>query len=78
MRAVVQYNQFLDPLLLSRDIGLLTIEDENRNALTVHLTRDFMPALAGEARLTVYTNEFATQALEFGRETAYVGILVRL
>jgi hypothetical protein len=78
VRAVVQYNQFLDPLLLSRDIGLLTIEDENRNALTVHATRDFGARLAGEARVTIYANEFATQALEFRRQTAYVGILVRL
>ncbi len=77
-RLVVQVSQFLDPLLLSRDIGVLTIEDENRNALTLHATRDLTPHWAIEARYSFYSNEFATQELRFRRQTAYLGLVWRL
>jgi hypothetical protein len=76
-RLVVQVNQFLDPLLLSRDIGLLTIEDENRNSLSLHLTRDLGPHLAVEARATLATNEFATEELRYRRMTGYAGVVYR-
>jgi hypothetical protein len=76
-KAVVQVNQFLDPLLLDRDIGLLTIEDENRNSLTMHFTRELGGSFVGEARYSFYSNEFATRELLFRRQTAYAGLLYR-
>lgn len=72
-KATAQVIQFLDPLLLSRDIGVLTIEEENRNALTVHATRELGEAWALEARWALYTNEFATQELRYRRQTFYLG-----
>jgi hypothetical protein len=76
-RLVVQVNQFLDPLLLSRDIGLYTIEDENRNSLGLHATRDVGSSWAIEARLTLATNEFATEELRYRRATVYGGLVWR-
>jgi hypothetical protein len=78
-RAVVQVNQFLDPLLLSRDIGALTIDgEENRNAVTLHLSRELGDHLTVEARGSLYANELATQELRFRRQTAYLGLVWRL
>jgi len=79
-RAVVQVNQFLDPLLLTYNIGALTIEDENRNALILHATRDLGSGAhwAIEARYSFYSNEFATQSLLFRRQTGYLGLVWRL
>jgi hypothetical protein len=77
-RAVVQVNQFFDPVLLTFDIGKLTIEDENRNSINLHATRDLGAHWAVEARYAFYSNEFATQALTFRRQTAYLGLVWRL
>lgn len=75
-RGVLQLSQFLDPVLLTRDIGsTFTIEEENRNALIAHLTRDFGPHWAIELKLAFYANEFATQELQFRRLTAYLGAI---
>jgi hypothetical protein len=76
-KAVIQVNQFLDPLLLSRDIGLLTIEDENRNYLSVHAQRELGRGLSIEGRLTLAINEFATEELRYRRYTGYVGLVYR-
>jgi hypothetical protein len=77
---VVQLNQFVDSLLLERNTGELTIEDENRNAFTLHATRELGTGAhwAIEARYGFYSNEFATQTLRFRRQTAYLGLVFRL
>jgi hypothetical protein len=77
-RAVVQVNRFFDPVLLTFDIGKLTIEDENRNSINLHATRDLGTHWSVEARYAFYSNEFATQALVFRRQTAYLGLVWRL
>ncbi len=79
-RAMVRLNTFLDPLLLARDLqnqNFVSIEDENRNSLSVHLSRDITRHWGAELRLAVYSNEFATKELSFRRETAYFGLLYR-
>ncbi len=79
-RAIIRINTFLDPLLLARDVqsqSFVSIEDENRNSLSLHLARDVGKHWGLEARLAVYSNEFATQELRFRRQTAYLGGLYR-
>ena len=79
-RAIVRINTFLDPLLLARDVqsqSFVSIEDENRNSLSLHLARDFGRRWGLEARLAIYSNEFATEELSFRRQTAYLGALYR-
>lgn len=79
-KAVVRLNTFIDPLLLARDVQsqtFVSIEDENRNSLSLHLARDFGDHWGLEARLALYSNEFATEELSFRRQTAYLGALYR-
>lgn len=77
-RAVVQLNLIPDPVLLTYNIPALTIEDENRNSINLHATRDLGAHWAVEARYAFYANEFATQALVFRRQVAYLGLVWRL
>jgi hypothetical protein len=79
-RAALLVITFLDPLLLARDVNsqtFLTIDDENRNALSLHLSRDMSDHWVGEARYALYTNEFATDELRFRRHLAYAGVAYR-
>jgi hypothetical protein len=79
-KAVVRFNRFSDPLLLARDVQsqtFVSIEDENRNSLSLDLARDLGKNWGLEARLAVYSNEFATQDVSFRRQTAYLGALYR-
>jgi hypothetical protein len=78
LRAVVQVSQSLDGLLFAPEVGVLTIEDENRNALSLQLVRELTPTLGLELRSTIYRNEFATREAGFARETVYLGLLARL
>jgi hypothetical protein len=79
-KAVVRFNRFLDPLLLARDVQsqtFVSIEDENRNSLSLDLARDMGENWGLEARLALYSNEFATEVVSFRRQTAYLGALYR-
>jgi len=79
-RATVQYNVFLDSLLITQDVNsqtFVSIDDENRNSLSLVLSRDLSEALTAEARYVVYSNEFATRELDFRRQTAYFGFVYR-
>jgi hypothetical protein len=79
-KAVVRLNTFIDPLLLARDVQsqtFVSIEDENRNSLSLHLARDFGKDWGVEGRYAFYSNEFATEELRFRRQTAYLGVLYR-
>ncbi len=79
-RATLRLNTFLDPLLLARDVqsqSFISIEDENRNSLKLDFARDIGDSFAVEARLAIYSNEFATQELSFRRQTGYLGVIYR-
>jgi hypothetical protein len=74
-RAALQLTSFLDPLLLARDVNaqsFLTIDDENRNSLTLLLARDVTREWTVEARYAIYGNELSDD-VSFRRQTAYLG-----
>ena len=78
--ATVQLNTFLDPLLLARDVEAQTftaLDDENRNAISLHLSRDLASEWTAEARWAFHSNEFATEELRFRRQTLYLGLVWR-
>jgi hypothetical protein len=71
---------YLDPLLIARDEQALTfvsIDEENRNSLSVHLSRRLSPSWALEGRYAIYSNEFTNQELTFRRQTVYLGAVYR-
>ncbi len=79
-RGFVRYNVFLDPLLLARDVQnntFVSIDDENRNGLVLHATRDIGDDWMAEARYSLYSNEFASRDVSFRRQTAYAGLVYR-
>jgi hypothetical protein len=79
-RLALLVNTFVDPLLLARDVNsqtFLTIDDENRNTASLHLSRDLNRHWTAEARYALYTNEFATELLRFRRHLAYAGLAYR-
>jgi hypothetical protein len=81
LKLALQVNHFLDPLLLARDVNdqsFVSIDDENRNAAVVHLSRQIGERVAIEARYALYTNEIATDERPFRRHTAYGGIVWNL
>ena len=77
-KGVVRFNIFRDPLLVarSRDIqsqSFVTIDEENRNSLTLHLSRDLSDEWSIETRYGIYSNEFATEEFKFRRQVFYLG-----
>jgi hypothetical protein len=71
---------YLDPLLVLRDQQALTfvsIDEENRNSLSVHLSRALTRSWALEGRYAIYSNEFTNQELTFRRQTVYLGAVYR-
>ena len=78
--ATVLVNVYLDPLVLARDeqaTTFVSIEDENRNALSLHLSRPIGKHWAAEARYSIFSNEFTNDELSFLRQTAYLGAVYR-
>jgi hypothetical protein len=77
---IVLVNIYLEPLLLARDEQARTfvsIEEENRNSLSLHLSRALAGAWAIEARYALYSNEFTNEELSFRRQTVYLGAVYR-
>ncbi len=71
---------YLDPLLIARDEQALTfvsIDEENRNSLSLHLSRALSRTWALEGRYAIYSNEFTNQELTFRRQTVYLGVVYR-
>jgi hypothetical protein len=71
---------YLDPLLVARDEQALTfvsIDEENRNSLSLHLSRPIAAGWALEGRYAIYSNEFTNQELTFRRQTVYLGAVYR-
>lgn len=76
----VLVNIYLTPLLLARDeqaTTFVSIEDENRNSLALHLSRPLGENWAVEGRYAIYSNEFTNDELSFLRQTAYLGAVYR-
>jgi hypothetical protein len=81
VRGALLYNVFLDSLLIARDVSaqsFVSIDDENRNTFIVHVARDVGPRWTVEAQYALYTNEFATQELDYRRQTFYAGLTLSL
>ena len=79
-RGTLQFNVFLDSLLITQDVNsqtFVSIDDENRNSLSLVLSKDLSDAVTAEARYVIYSNEFATRELDFRRQTAYFGFVYR-
>jgi hypothetical protein len=77
-KAALQLDIFLDTLLLARDVNaqdFTTIDDENRNSVSIHLARDITRAWTLEGRYALFTNEFATQESTFRRQVFYLGVV---
>lgn len=75
--ATLQLDQYLDPLVLARDVSNQTftsIEEENRSALSVRLSRRLGGAWAAEARWAFYADSLSEDDLEFRRHLLYGGI----
>lgn len=75
-KLVLQLNQFVDTLLLGGDVGtFISIEDETRNGLVVHLTRELGETWLIEVRYAFYANAFTPDASPYRRHTAYLGLV---
>lgn len=78
--ATVLLHIYLDPLLVAGDQQALTfisIDEENRNSLSMHLARALGRRWALEGRYAIYSNEFTNQELTFRRQTVYLGAVYR-
>jgi hypothetical protein len=78
--ATVLVHIYLDPLVVIRDEQALTyvsIDEENRNSLSLHLSRPVARHWSLEGRYAIYSNEFTNQELTFRRQTVYLGAVYR-
>ena len=74
----VLINHFLDPLLLARDASndnFDSLDDENRNALSLHASKEVRPRLSLEGRYALFSNEFGSQERPFRRQTFFGGLV---
>ena len=71
--------QALAPLFLRDEQAttFVSIEEENRNSLSLHLSRPIAGGWSGETRFAVYSDEFTNDELSFQRWTAYLGAVYR-
>ena len=75
-QGTVLFNAYLDPLLVVSDEQARTfvsIDEENRNSLALHLSRPLSGGWSIEGRYAIYSNELSNQELSFRRQTAYLG-----
>lgn len=74
VEATVQLDIFLDDVLL--DSGFAeTIDDENRNALSAHVSRALSPAWTGELRYALYLSQFTDDERQYQRQILYAGLV---
>ncbi len=77
VKLLLQWSRYPDGLLLGGDLGTFTtIEDETRNALVVHVTREIADGWMAEARYAFYASPFSPDAASYTRHTLYVGAVV--
>ena len=75
-KVVLQFDSYIDGLLLGGDLGTFTtIEDEARNAVILHVTRELTDAWTLEARFAAYWSPFAAQPVAYSRQTFYLGLV---
>jgi hypothetical protein len=71
-------SRYLDPVLLDRQVNsqtLITIEDENRNAVIADVERPFgKTGLALAARYSLFTNELGSSTTSFMRQVVSLGL----
>ena len=75
--ATLQLDQYLDPLVLARDVSNQTftsIDEENRSALSVRLSRKLGGKWNGELRWAFYADSLSQDDLEFRRQLVYGGV----
>jgi hypothetical protein len=76
--ATLELDQHLDPLLVARDVldqSFTTIDDENRSAVSVRLSRPLPGGWALEARGAFYADALSSsEDLSFRRTVAYAGL----
>lgn len=72
--ATLQLDLLLDQVLLDPRVRE-TIDDENRNSLSVHLGRSLSKAWTVELRYALYINEFAGDSPRYLRHVVYSGLL---
>jgi len=73
----LQLDQYLDPLLLARDVSSQTftsIDDENRSLLSVRLSRHLGHGWTAEARWGFSADSLSGDDLEFRRHVVYGGV----
>lgn len=80
-KAAVQLDIYPDSLIVAPDqvtgIEDPTIDEENRNSLSLHLARDVTDSWTLEARYALYSNEFAGIGQEYQRQVVYLGAVYR-
>lgn len=77
-KVAVQFNTFDQPLYLADSADgdtFLSIEEENRNALLLHLERELGRRLSLELRYSFFTNEFTSEQVGFRRHVLYAGLV---
>jgi hypothetical protein len=76
-KLLLQLHRYPDGLLLGGDLGTFTtIDDETRNALILHATRELGDGVMVEARYAFYASPFSPGAASYVRHTLYVGMVV--
>jgi hypothetical protein len=77
-QATVQVIGYGGTLLLATDPdSFAAIDDENRNAFSLHLARDLGRAWSLEGRYALYTSALAARELGFQRQLFYLGVTYR-
>jgi len=77
VKVLLQVNGYPDGLILQGDLGtFVTIEDETRNALIIHLTREIASGWLIEARYAFYFSPFAPEVSSYTRHALYLGAVV--
>jgi hypothetical protein len=75
--AALQVDQYLDPLVLARDVTSQTftsIDDENRSEVSVRVSRAVGAGFAAEARVATYADSLSEDDLRFRRTVVYGGV----
>ncbi|HTJ43986.1 MAG TPA: hypothetical protein VL463_17895 [Kofleriaceae bacterium] len=76
--AILELDQYPAPLLVARDVNstsFSSIEDDNRNMISVLLGRPITGRWSVEARWALWANAFTGDAYSFRRQVVYVGIV---
>ncbi len=77
--AILQVDQYLDGLLVRRDLQqqeFTNIEDENRSSLQLRLARALSPSWSLEGRAAIWRNVAGgAMELDFRRELVYLGLV---